>query len=58
MLIGKGSRELLGAHIVGHGAAEIIQPFALAMKHGLTADALADMVYAYPTFTSDIRFLV
>ncbi|MEE9279324.1 MAG: FAD-dependent oxidoreductase [Myxococcota bacterium] len=32
--------------------------FALAIKHGLTAEDLGSMVYAYPTFNSDLRFLV
>ncbi len=58
VLIGKENRQILGAHLVGHGAAELIHSFALVMKHGLGAGTLTDMVYAYPTFSSDIRFLV
>ena len=50
--------HILGAHMVGHGAEEVIHIFSLAMKHGLTRDDLVSGVYAYPTFTSDLKFLV
>lgn len=55
VLIENGSERILGAHMVGHGAEESIHVFALAIKHGLTAKDLADTVYAYPTFISDIK---
>ncbi|MFW6066964.1 MAG: dihydrolipoyl dehydrogenase family protein [Myxococcota bacterium] len=55
ILVDEGTRRLLGAHLVGHGAPEVIHAFALAMRHGLGADALEEMVYAYPTFHADIR---
>ena len=58
VLVADDSDTILGAHLLGHGAAEIIHVFALAMKHGITASELAETVYAYPTFTSDIKFLV
>ncbi len=57
-LVDKSSGRILGAHLVGHGAAETIHAFALAMKHDLPADALKDFVYAYPTFHSDIKYLL
>ena len=58
VLVEEGSGNILGAHIVGHGAEEIIHIFALAMKHGLPAGELGGTLYAYPTFASDIKFLV
>ncbi|MCZ6847064.1 MAG: NAD(P)/FAD-dependent oxidoreductase [Alphaproteobacteria bacterium] len=58
VLVEDGTNAILGAHIVGHGAEEIIHLFAMTMKHGLGAAALTDMVYAYPTFASDIKFMV
>ena len=57
-LVEDGSNLVLGAHMVGHGAEEVIHIFSLAMKHGLTSEDLAAGVYAYPTFTSDLKFLV
>ena len=54
----KGSRKLLGAHVLGANAEEVINVFALAVRNGLTADQVADSVWAYPTATSDIGYLV
>lgn len=58
VMVEKGSRRILGAHLVGHGAEEVIHLFAFAMKHGIDADALAGNVYAYPSFSSDLKYLV
>ena len=58
VLVEDETNAILGAHIVGHGAEEIIHLFAMSMKHGLGTAALSDMVYAYPTFASDIKFMV
>jgi len=46
------------ATVLGHDSAETIHPFALAMRHGLRAAGLRDLVWAYPTFSSDIKYLV
>jgi glutathione reductase (NADPH) len=58
VLVERGSDRIVGAHLVGHGAAETIHAFAFAMKHGVTATELRETVYAYPTFHSDLKFLV
>lgn len=58
VLVDEDNGQILGAHIFGHGAEEIIHLFAFAMEHGVTADALKTTVYSYPTFASDIKFLV
>jgi glutathione reductase (NADPH) len=58
VLVEDDTNAILGAHIVGHGAEEIIHLFAMAMKYDLGTSALTDMVYAYPTFASDIKFMV
>ena len=58
VLVEDDTNAILGAHFVGHGAEEIIHLFAMAMKYDLGTAALSDAVYAYPTFASDIRFMV
>lgn len=58
VLIEDGNGKILGAHLLGHGAQETIHLFSLAMKYGITAGELAKNVYAYPTFSSDIKYLV
>lgn len=58
VLIEEGSDRIVGAHLVGHGAEEVVHLFAFAMKHGITAAGLADTVYAYPTNASDLKFML
>jgi glutathione reductase (NADPH) len=49
---------ILGAHIVGPHAEEVINVFGLAVKHGLTASALKSTIFAYPTGASDVGYMV
>ncbi len=58
VLVEKRSERILGAHLVGHRGEELIHLFALAMSQGITAGALQDTVYAFPTFSADIKSLV
>ncbi|HVC52061.1 MAG TPA: NAD(P)/FAD-dependent oxidoreductase [Stellaceae bacterium] len=53
-LVEEGSGRILGAHLVGPHADEVINLFALAVRHGLTADDLMQTIFAYPTAASDI----
>jgi glutathione reductase (NADPH) len=45
---------VLGAHILGPGAEELINIFALAIRYRLPVSQLRDIVFAYPTYSSDI----
>jgi glutathione reductase (NADPH) len=54
----KDSGTLLGAHMLGANAEEVINVFALAVRHGLTVDQVAETVWAYPTASSDIGYMV
>ena len=58
ILIDRQSRGIIGAHLVGHHGEELIHLFALAMRHGITADQLGDEMYAFPTFAADIKSLL
>lgn len=58
IIIEKESRKILGAHLVGHHGEELIHLYALAMRHGISADQLGNEMYAFPTFASDIPSLV
>ncbi len=49
---------LLGAHLFGLHAEEVISLFALAICFGLKADDLKKMPYAYPTSSSDVSYMV
>ena len=58
IIVEKGSRKILGAHLVGHHGEELIHLYALAMRHGISADQLGNEMYAFPTFAADIPSLV
>lgn len=58
VLVCKKTDKILGAHLLGPGAEETINLFALAMKHGLTATDIKSTLMAFPTFGSDVRRMV
>jgi glutathione reductase (NADPH) len=58
VLVEEGTERILGAHLLGLHAEEVINLFALAMRAGLRATDLKQMVYAYPTSASDIGYMV
>jgi glutathione reductase (NADPH) len=58
VLVEEGSGKILGAHLLGPHAEEVINIFALAIRKGLTATDLKDALFAYPTSSSDVRYMV
>lgn len=58
VLVEEGSGRILGAHLVGPNVDEVINLFALAIRHGLTADDIKSTMFAYPTGASDIGYMV
>src|SRR5215207_245919 len=52
LVVSRSSRRVLGAHIVGEQAVEVVQLAAAAMRAGMPVEQLADLELAYPTFTS------
>ena len=47
--------KILGAHIVGPQAGELIQEVTLAMRRGLGVRALADTIHVYPTLAMAVQ---
>ena len=59
VLIEEDSNRLLGAHILGPHAEEVINIFSMAIRLGLTAKELQDpLLYAYPTNGSDVVYML
>lgn len=52
LVVDRSSRRVLGAHIVGEQAVEVVQIAATAMRAGMRVEELADVELAYPTFTA------
>jgi len=58
VLVEEGSRRILGAHLIGPEAAEVINLFGFAMGSGLGGDAIRHATFAYPTAASDIETML
>ena len=58
VLVEEGSGRLLGAHIIGPEADEVINLFGFGMRSGLPADAIRHAIFAYPTAASDIGYML
>ena len=51
LLVDRGSRELLGIHIIGESASELVHIGQMAMNSGASVDQLAKTVFNYPTLS-------
>jgi glutathione reductase (NADPH) len=54
VLVEESTDRILGAHILGSEAGEVINLFALAIRSGMRASDLKHMIFAYPTSGSNI----
>jgi glutathione reductase (NADPH) len=58
VIIDADTDRILGAHLVGPQADEVINLFGLAIRHDLTAAQLRSTMFAYPTGASDIGYML
>jgi glutathione reductase (NADPH) len=58
VLVEEGTDRILGAHILGPQAEEQVNVFALAMRAGIPAPGIKDALYAYPTGSSDLEYML
>lgn len=58
VLIEEESGLILGAHLLGPSAEEMINLFAMAMRTGTTSSQIKKMLFAYPTHGSDMQYMV
>jgi pyruvate/2-oxoglutarate dehydrogenase complex dihydrolipoamide dehydrogenase (E3) component len=54
-LVTTGRGKIVGGHILGHGAGNMIGEITLAMKHGISAHALGNTMHPYPTYPEAIK---
>ncbi len=54
LLIGDG-QTILGCHMIGEGAGELIAPAVLAMRSGLPVTTLQDIILPYPTMVEALQ---
>lgn len=58
VLIEEGAGRILGAHLLGLHAEEVINLFALAIRFQIRAKDLRDVPFTYPSHSSDISSMV
>ena len=58
VLVEEGSGRILGAHLIGPHADEVINIFGLAIRAGLKAEQLKTTMFGYPTAASDIGHML
>ena len=58
VVLERGSRRILGAHLLGDAAEEVVNVFAVAIATGATAEVLKALPLAYPTSGSDLIYLL
>ncbi len=54
LVIEKKTLKILGGHMIGERAGEVIHEIALAMQVGATAKDLAGLIHAFPTYSESI----
>jgi glutathione reductase (NADPH) len=58
VLLEEPGERILGAHVIGPHAEELVNVFALAVRKGLTGRDLRDAIFAYPTGASDLAYML
>ncbi len=54
LVIHPKTRKILGGHMIGERAGEVIHEVALAMHLNATVDKLAEMIHAFPTYSEAV----
>ncbi|HEY2554544.1 MAG TPA: hypothetical protein VGI15_04780, partial [Candidatus Cybelea sp.] len=58
VLIDEESGLILGAHLLGPHTEELINVFSLAIRAHVRAADLKDVLFGYPTASSDIEYIL
>ena len=57
MMIEPKTTKILGCHMIGSHAADIIQEVVLAKKYGICANEIIDSLHIFPTITEAIKLI-
>lgn len=58
VLVEEDTDHILGAHLLGPHAEEVISLFGLAIRSGLTAETVKGMISGYPSACSDVGYML
>jgi len=54
LIVDAGTRRIVGAHVLGEYSAEVIQMVAACMAAGMAIEEVAELQFAFPTFTEGV----
>lgn len=57
VLVEKGTNKIVGAHLIGNHAEDLISIFSLAIELDLTTEQLKAPIFAFPTASDDMRYM-
>lgn len=58
VIVEKGTRRVVGAHLLGPGAEEQVNVLSAAMAAGAGAHEIKAMIFAYPSYASDLAYML
>jgi glutathione reductase (NADPH) len=58
VIIEKDTEKIVGAHLIGPAADDVINIFTLAIKAGLTLSQVREAMYAYPASSYDVKYML
>src|SRR5215831_7076584 len=58
VLVEENTDRILGAHVLGHHVEEVINILAIAIRLGIKAGDIKQAIFAYPTNSSDIAYML
>ena len=58
VLVEEGTDRIVGAHLLGGQAEEVVNLFVLAIRSGMPASGLKQAVFAYPSHGSDVGYML
>ncbi len=58
IIVDKETDQIIGAHLLGNHADEVINVFAVAMNAGVKVSDLKKTIFSYPTSASDIVHMI
>ncbi|MET1127907.1 MAG: mercury(II) reductase [Thermoproteota archaeon] len=56
MVVDPRDRRIVGVHMVGRSASEVIHEAALAIKAGMTVDDIIDAIHVFPTMSEALKY--
>ncbi|GAA4115660.1 NAD(P)/FAD-dependent oxidoreductase [Aquimarina addita] len=56
-IVDKSTNIILGAHLVGPEAGEVINLFAMAIYKKMTVQEIKDIIFTYPSWSGDIAYM-